>query len=77
MQNEYQTTSDLGLAASLYTSGFRVERVDKSNPRRVVFCFKETDELNLCIAQYWAGDLMFPADSIIVSIKYLKSLIYA
>ncbi len=75
MVDEYRT-SDLGEAATLNAAGFRVSKVDKSNPKRVVFLFVNSTELKQCVEGYWSGDYKLSANLIIDSIKLLKALIY-
>lgn len=77
MTNEYYTTSDLGLAASLTASGFSVVQIDKSNPRRVVFCFQSNPQLDACVESYWSNDLKLSAMVLIEHIKLLKTRIYS
>jgi uncharacterized protein DUF5659 len=69
--------SDLGLAASLSALGHRIEGVDKSNPRRVVFVFEKSEGLDLAIELYWADQLLLNAADLIEHIRQLKGRIYA
>ena len=70
------TTSDMGFAASLLAMGFQIDNVDKSNSRRVVFAFQRSESLDAVVSKYRAGELLIPTNSVIESIKNLKSLIY-
>lgn len=69
-------TSDLGLAASLYASKFIVTKVDKTNSRRVIFCFNKSKPLLDTVNAYWSNDLLLPAGQLMDSIKMLKTRIY-
>jgi hypothetical protein len=74
--NNYNEVSDLGLAASLAASGFVVDRVDKSNPRRVIFIFEASDALKDCVDLFWAGKLLLSATTLLEQIRLLKARIY-
>lgn len=76
MKNYYETT-DLGLAASLTASGFAVSNIDKSNPRRVIFVFENTGNLQEVIEQYWSNRLLLPASALLEQIRQLKTRIYS
>lgn len=76
MKNADNQVSDLGLAASLSASGLKIIKVDKSNPRRVIFVFDETPRLYECVEQYWSNELLLPAPLLIENIRQLKSRIY-
>jgi len=73
----YYETSDLGLAASLVACGFEIANVDKSNPRRVVFVFEKTGELDQNIDLFWSNKLLLPATQLLEHIRQLKSRIYS
>jgi hypothetical protein len=75
MTSEWRTT-DLGLCASLTASGFVVSEIDKSNPRRAVFVFEDTPELQEKVALFWANELKLPANVLLEHIRLLKSRIY-
>ena len=64
MEREKFQTKDLYLASFLLACGARLERVDRSNPRRVQFEFRGVDPA--LIAAYWRGE----------AIRRVKSLIF-
>ena len=76
MNSNYNEVSDLGLAASLTASGFVIDSVDKSNPRRVVFVFEKSEQLEHSIDLFWANKLLLPATLLLENIRQLKSRIY-
>lgn len=76
MHNNYNEVSDLGLAASLSASDFVIVSVDKSNPRRVVFVFENTPELERAIELFWANKLLLPASILLDHMRKLKNRIY-
>lgn len=67
---------DLGLAATLVTSGFSIASIDRSNPSRVVFIFDENPELQTQIDKFWAGQLSLPAHQLLNNMRTLKARIY-
>jgi hypothetical protein len=76
MNNNYNEVSDLGLAASLSASGFVIVNVDKSNPRRVVFVFDKSAELEETVELFWANKLLLPATTLLDHMRKLKTRIY-
>lgn len=77
MNDNYNEVSDLGLAASLTASGFVVIEVDRSNPRRVVFVFDKSPELQHLVDLFWSNKLLLPASVLLEHIRQLKSRIYS
>jgi hypothetical protein len=77
MNKNYYETSDLGLAASLTASNFSILSIDKTNPRRVVFCFDKTAELLNAVDAYWSNNLHLSAMVLMEHIKLLKTRIYS
>ena len=77
MTTDYYKTTDLGLTASLTASGFIIAYIDKSNPRRVVFLFDDTPELQEMVNRFWSLELKLPAAVLLEHIKLLKSRIYS
>lgn len=70
-------TADLGLAASLSASGFRVTDLNRGNPRRIEFEFEDTAELQNAIDLYWKSELLVSGVTLMDHIKQLKSRIYS
>lgn len=69
-------TSDLGIAAVLVSQGHSLIRVDKSNPRRVLFCFLEVTDIEQVTEQFWARKLDVDACTLVENMKLLKGRIY-
>jgi len=76
MTTNYYQTTDLGLTASLTASGFVIADIDKSNPRRVVFLFDNSPELQDKIKAFWSQELKLPAAVLLENIRLLKARIY-
>lgn len=77
MNRDYNEVVDLGLAASLTASGFVVTRIDRANPRRVVFIFEPSPQLRDCIERFWSNQLLLPATVLLEHIRMLKTRIYS
>jgi hypothetical protein len=77
MNENYNEVTDLGLAASLTASGLIVKRIDRTNPRRVVFCFEDSPKLREHIELYWSNELLIPASTLLEHVRQLKSRIYS
>ncbi len=75
-QNNSYRTSDLALAGALCVSGFVVERVEKINPKRSVFIFDNSTELEEAINKYWSGRLEIEPQAYFYQLKNLKARIY-
>lgn len=68
-------TSDLGLIAAL-SLFYRHIDVDESNPRRVVFIFEETPELQKLVDRYFSDDLQVSAISYFEKVKQIKNRLF-
>lgn len=77
MSENYNEITDLGLAASLTASGFVVTRIDRTNPRRVVFCFPKNPDVDKQIELFWSKKLLLPASVLLEHVRQLKSRIYS
>ena len=65
--------SEFALVASLVTCGFSVEHTDRSDPRRVLFGFKRSKQVDEIVASYWRGTLNVPAAAFYQNTKLLKA----
>lgn len=73
----YFTTYDLGLAATLISTGFVLDHLDNINPRKVQFVFKRRNTLDAVIQNYWANTCHVDAQTYFNAIKTLKNRIYS
>lgn len=71
------STYDLGLASALVSEGFELLEMDKSNLKKVAFCFSKTNKLEKIINDYWLGRLFVDARTIFENQKMLKNRIYS
>jgi hypothetical protein len=76
-KEEFETT-DLGLASVLFAKQFELSDLDRSNPNRVKFKFKNKDSQKAVTAaqEYRSSDLEVNAKRYWESMKTLKNLIY-
>jgi len=69
-------TSDLGLTASLLSSGFEVIKLIKAEKPRVNFQFKDSKRLKEIIDKYWRKELNVEPQEFFMHVKQLKNRIY-
>ena len=70
-------TSDLGCAATLATLGCRVVRLDRKDPKRVIFCFLgDKIEIERAVESFWDGSLKLPPAMLFAQQKILKQRLY-
>lgn len=75
MQKEF-TTYDLCLANTLQLLGYVVERIDKTNPRKAEFVFKDSDALRVDIKKFWDGELRVSPLEFYQQLRMLKARLY-
>lgn len=76
-QENHFTTFDLGCSAALISAGFELIFLDKQNPRKVFFCFREKVGLEEAINNYFARKLRIDAMTLSDNIKMLKNRIHS
>ncbi len=74
--NEYYDTSDMALAAALLCGGCKLEALDRSNSRRVLFVFERTGDLEEMLDDYWQDSAVVNPRTYFDSIRMLKSRLY-
>ncbi len=75
-QNSLYSTSDMSLAAVLSLQ-FPIITVDRSNPRKALFFFSDTQQLQKITKKFWDNTLSVEPKAYFQSIKLLKSRIYS
>lgn len=75
--DELFATYDLGCSAALLTTGFELNGLDKTNPRKVQFVFNRAADIEKSVNDYWADKLNVAARSYFDNIKMLKNRIYS
>lgn len=69
-------TTDLSLAGALQLHNYPIERMDRDNPRKIAFLFREDQALEALIEQYWARKLLVEPLAYFESLKSIKARIY-
>lgn len=75
-QNEF-STFDLGLATVLVTLSYELLRLDKSNPKKVSFIFKNDENIEQVMTDYFNDKIKLPAQTLFNNQKNLKNRIYS
>ncbi|OIP58157.1 MAG: hypothetical protein COX79_01810 [Candidatus Levybacteria bacterium CG_4_10_14_0_2_um_filter_36_16] len=73
-KNHFQT-SDLALASFLSLT-YPIEKIDKSNPKRAEFVFKNPEELHNLIDTYWQGKARVEPQVFFNQLKIVKARLY-
>ena len=76
MEN-YMMVSDMPLAVTLSTLGFRLENIDRTDSARAQFCFKREDDLDEAVGRFWRGELRVEPKALLLNHKLLKSRLYS
>ncbi len=77
-QTEFYKTADLALVAVLLLFiPDSLEVCDRTNPHKVLFAFKRSDELDELIAKYWKRELQVEPQAFFNEVKQVKVRIYA
>lgn len=69
-------SSDLALVAFLSLIS-PIESIDKSNPRKAVFIFSQTQELDKQVRDYWRGETRVEPRAFFDALRRIKARIYA
>lgn len=72
---QYQT-ADIGSATALVSAGYSLASLNKTNPRRALFVFENSSDLQSTLKEYWSGSLSVDAKTYFETQKWLKSRIY-
>ena len=75
--NQNFSTYDLGLATVLVTLGYRLLKLDKTDPKKVKFVFKEEKDIKQVLTGYWNDEIKLPAQTLFNNQKMLKNRIYS
>lgn len=77
MSNEnYYSTSDLSLAATLLCLGYKLEALDRHDSRRAVFIFNRDKALDNFLEAYWGDNLTVNPRTYFDALKSLKTRLY-
>lgn len=70
------TTYDLGVSTALLCEGFELLGIEKSNPKKALFTFKRTSNIDEVANSYFADKLEVHARSYADNLKALKNKLY-
>lgn len=73
---EFYSVSDFPLAVSLAV-WLPIESIDKKNPRRACFLFRQNEELNQLVESYHKRKLRIEPQEFFLRSRELKSLLYS
>ena len=71
------STSDIGVATALLCVGFELLDVEKSNPRKAMFVFREQVNAEEIVNKYFSDRLEVKARSFFDNLKALKNKLYS
>ena len=75
--NQNFSTYDLGLATVLITLGYELLELDRTNPKKVRFVFKEGKDIEKVMIDYFNDKIKLPALTLFNNQKNLKNRIYS
>lgn len=75
--NEQFLTFDLGLATALFSLGYELWELDKSNPRKTQFIFRRDKNIDKAINDYWSDKLKINARTLFDNQKMIKNRLYS
>lgn len=71
------STFDLGTSVALVCAGYELLHIDKTNPKKALFLFENSDDLVECTRMYWKNELQVDALQYWNTLKNLKNQIYS
>lgn len=74
--NQLFQSSDLALVSYLALL-FPIESINKSNPRKTIFHFNQTEKLDEQVQNYWRGEARVEPRAYFDELRRIKSRIYA
>lgn len=75
-KNDFFSTSDLCLSACLLCLGFKLDTIEKSQPKST-FIFLRTEGLDKVIQAFWGGEVRVEPKAFFNCLKELKSRLYS
>lgn len=76
-QDDYFESSDLALCATLCCCGYRIEAINKQNPKKAIFLIKRDGQLDDLIQKYWTHQLKVEPMSFFNFLKEIKARVYS
>lgn len=72
---EYYQTSDLSLATTI-SLFYPIQEIDKTDPRKASFSFKQDKKLGKLVDSYWRGELKVNPLAYFNELKNIKGRLY-
>lgn len=76
-QNKLFSTFDLGLASALLTANYRLIKLDKSNPKKVLFSFQHEEGIKQAVENYFSSNFQVDAQIYFNQIKSVKNRLFS
>jgi hypothetical protein len=76
LNNDYYSTSDLSLATTL-SLWCPIEDIDRSNPRKALFIFQNTEKLQDLVAEYYRDEIKISPQVYFNQLRVVKARLYA
>lgn len=76
LNNDYYSTSDLSLATTL-SLWCPIEDIDRSNPRKALFIFQNTEKLQGLVAEYYRDEIKVSPQVYFNQLRVVKARLYA
>ncbi len=75
--NQLFKTYDLGLASALITDSFKLLKLEKDNPKKILFCFQNELNIEQAVEDYFSCNFQVDAQTYWNNTKSLKNRIYS
>lgn len=76
LNTEFYSTSDLSLATTL-SLWCPIEDIDRSNPRKALFIFQNTEELQKLVDEYYRNEIKISPQVYFNQLRVIKARLYA
>lgn len=76
-ENKYFRSSDFYLCCYLFAKGAVIAGLDKTNPKRAVFSFETSSELEQLVEDYWQNKAVVNPAVFVYAIKELKQQLHS
>lgn len=77
MTQNYSKIYDLSLATVLLTLGYKLLKLEKDTPKKVIFVFESEEGIEQDITDYWNNKIKLPAQELLNNQKMLKVRIFS
>lgn len=75
-QTELLKNSDTKTSAFLLTEGIPLVKIIKNDPRKVIFCFPNTNKVKELLSRYWTNKATSNPRLLFDNVDYLMDLIH-